>query len=216
VPRAGLTPDLVARAAADLADAHGWEQLTLAAVAARLGVRRPSLYKHVESLAALRRAVSRVAVTELRDRITTAVAGRSGTDALQQLAAAYRRYAHQHPGRYAASVLAPAPGDQEHARLGDAIISTLAAVLRGYHIGDGPADESVLHAIRALRALLHGFVALEAAGGYALALDLDESYRRLVDGFDAALRRQADEAAGAAGAAEAAVAAEARAAGGAG
>jgi AcrR family transcriptional regulator len=201
VPRAGLTPDLVARTAADLADTHGWEQLTLAAVAARLGVRQPSLYKHVESLAALRRAVSRLAVTELQERVTTAVAGRSGTDALQHLAVAYRQYARQHPGRYAASVLAPAPGDEEHARVGDAIIGTLAAVLRGYRIGDGPADESVLHAIRALRALLHGFVALEAAGGYALALDLDESYRRLVDGFDAALRRQADQTAD--GAAEA-------------
>jgi AcrR family transcriptional regulator len=193
VPRAGLTPDRVARAAADLADERGWEQLTLAAVADSLGVRQPSLYKHVASLAALRRMVSRLAVTELGERLMSAVAGRSGTDALQQLAAAYRRYAHERPGRYAASVVAPAPGDDEHARVGEAIIATIAAVLRGYHIGDGSADESVLHAIRALRAVLHGFVALEAAGGYALALDLDESYRRLVDGFDAALRRQAEQ-----------------------
>lgn len=196
MPRAGLTPDRVARAAADLADAHGWEQLTLAAVADSLGVRQPSLYKHVESIAALRRMVSRLAVTELRERLGAAVAGRSGGDALQHLATAYREYAHERPGRYAASVVAPAPGDVEHARIGEAVIATLAAVLRGYHIGDGPTDEPVLHAIRGLRAMLHGFVALEAAGGYALALDLDESYRRLVDGFDAALRRQSDQAEG--------------------
>ena len=30
---------------------------------------------------------------------------------------------------------------------------------------------------------MHGFVSLEAAGGFALPQDLDESYRRLVDGF---------------------------------
>ena len=195
MPRAGLTPAVVADTAALLADEAGWEQLTLAAVATRLGVRQPSLYKHVASLAALRRAVSLLAVTELGERLVRAVAGRSGSDALRHLADAYRTYAHAHPGRYAASVVAPAPGDERHAQVGEAIIATLAAVLRSYRIGDGPSDESVLHAIRALRAMLHGFVALEAAGGFALALDLDESYRRLVDGLDAALRRQGDEAA---------------------
>lgn len=191
MPRAGLTPGTVTDAAAELADVHGWQQLTLAAVAARLGVRQPSLYKHVASLAALRRAVSLSAGTELNDRLTQAVAGRAGPDALAQLAGAYRDYAHAHPGRYAASVVSPAPGDDEHTRVGQAILATLTAVLRGYGFSDDPDDEDALHAIRALRALLHGFVALESAGGFALALDLDESYARLVAGFDTALRARA-------------------------
>ena len=41
----------------------------------------------------------------------------------------------------------------------------------------------MVHAIRGLRALMHGFVSLEAAGGFAMPLDLDESYHRLVEGF---------------------------------
>ena len=48
---------------------------------------------------------------------------------------------------------------------------------------------TTIHAIRGLRALLHGFVALEAAGGFAMPQDLDESYRRMVDGFAAGLAR---------------------------
>lgn len=187
MPRAGLTRLVVAVAAADLADESGWHELTLAAVAQRLGVRQPSLYKHVESAAALRREVSVLAVADLARVLTAAVAGRSGVDALQSLADAYRRYAHRHPGRYAAGVVAPSAGDAEHVRLAEEIITALGAVLHGYRI-DG---DDALHAIRALRALLHGFVALEAAGGFALALDLDESYRRVIAGFDAALREQA-------------------------
>lgn len=189
MPRAGLTPEVVARAAADLADEHGWPQLTLAAVATTLGVRQPSLYKHVASLAALRRAVSLQAVTELGERLTVAAAGRAGPDALTHLAAAYRNYAHAHPGRYAASVVAPADGDEDHIRAGQGILATLSAVLRGYGITHDSDD--ALHAIRAFRSLLHGFVALESAGGFALALDLDESFARLVAGFDTALRERA-------------------------
>jgi len=228
VPRAGLSTAVVVGTAAELADEAGWDQLTLAAVAARLSVRQPSLYKHIGSLAELRRAVSVLAVTEIGDRLVVAVAGRSGVDALTHLAIAYRGYAHRHPGRYAASVIAPAPGDREHTRVADGVLRTLAAVLRGYGFpdiagnvvreveragddevgapgdapagdtidggkGDGPASASpadTLHAIRGLRAMLHGFVALEAAGGFGMPLDLDVSYRRLVAGLDAALTRQ--------------------------
>ena len=183
--RAGLTPAVVTLAAADLADAHGWQQLTLAAVAAELGVKQPSLYKHVASLAALRQAVSLLAVRELGDRLGVAVAGRAGPDALTEIAAAYRSYSRGHPGRYSASVVAPHDGDTEHVRASQAVLATLAAVLHGYGITD---DQEVLHAIRAMRALLHGFVALESTGGFVLELDLDESFTRMVAGFDTSLR----------------------------
>jgi hypothetical protein len=44
-----------------------------------------------------------------------------------------------------------------------------------------------VHAARGLRSALHGFVTLEAGGGFGFPLDLDDSYDRLVrtlaDGF---------------------------------
>ncbi len=186
MPRAGLSSQVVTRAAADLADEHGWAQLTLAAVAARLGVRQPSVYKHVASLAALRGAVSRQALTELGEALGVAVAGRAGPEALTHLAVAYRDYAHTHPGRYAASVVAPAAEDEDHLRISRGVLNSLTAVLRGY--GIAADSDAAVHAIRALRSLLHGFVDLESAGGFALALDLDDSFSRMVAGFDTALR----------------------------
>lgn len=184
--RAGLTPAVVTLAAADLADAHGWQQLTLAAVAEELGVRQPSLYKHISSLASLRQAVSQLAITELAARLGTAIAGRAGFDALTSLSQAYRSYALQHPGRYQASVIAPREDDEEHVRVSEALLATLAAVLRGYGITE---RANALHEIRSLRALLHGFVSLETQGGFGLDLDTGESFSRLITGFDHALRR---------------------------
>jgi len=53
----------------------------------------------------------------------------------------------------------------------------------------GLEDEEALHATRCLRAAVHGFATLEAAGGFGLALDTNESFRRLVRTFIGGLRR---------------------------
>ena len=44
---------------------------------------------------------------------------------------------------------------------------------------DLDGDEAV-HAARAFRSAVHGFVALEAAGGFGIPVDLDASFDRLV------------------------------------
>jgi len=65
MPRAGLTGDRVVEEAAQMADDVGLGQLTLAALAERLGVRQPSLYKHIDSMAGLQRSISGRAKVEL-------------------------------------------------------------------------------------------------------------------------------------------------------
>ena len=184
MPRAGLTPDLVVSEAARIADQTGYEGLTLAAVAQRFGVAVPSLYKHVPGLEALRRSVAALAIRELGRALNDAVrdAGRHGV--LVAMAHAYRRYARSHPGRYAATLRAPGPGEPEAVEATDAALQTVFSVLAGYGL-HGP---DAIDATRALRSALHGFVDLEAAGGFGLPQDVDRSFDRLVEVLDAALR----------------------------
>ena len=59
----------------------------------------------------------------------------------------------------------------------------LSAVLRAWHL----EDEELLHAVRVIRSGLHGFVSLEANGGFALPLDLDRSFERLIETLAAGL-----------------------------
>ncbi len=119
MPRAGLSRAVIAGDAAELADESGWDQLTLAAVAARFGVRQPSLYKHVAGLGELRRDVSVLAAQELHHELTAAAVGKSGADALHAMAGAYRTFAKKHPGRYEACVIAPPPGDIEYQQVAE-------------------------------------------------------------------------------------------------
>jgi len=189
VPRAGLTTSKVVEQAARLADELGWQNLSLAVLAERCGVKQPSLYKHIASLEALRIEVSALALRELGAAMTGAVLGKAGRDALVAMAAAYRDYAQQHPGRYAATVAAPSGEHLGQSQAAADVLRVVEATLAGY----GLTGDDAVDAARALRAALHGFVHLEAHHGFGLPTDVDRSYRRLVAGIDATMTSWADE-----------------------
>ena len=176
MPRAGLDTDRVVDAAATIADADGLDAVTLARVAGGLGVRAPSLYNHVDGRAGLLRALALRGVRELTAALREAAIGRSGPDALAATARAYRAYAVAHPGLYAASVAAPAPDDAEHLAAAGETVDVVYAVLRGWQL----AGDDAVHAARAFRSAIHGFVLLEATGGFGIPVDVDTSFERLV------------------------------------
>jgi AcrR family transcriptional regulator len=178
VPRAGLNQASVVAAAAALADEIGYPALTMGLVAERLGVRTPSLYKHVAGLAELGHGIATLAMTEAAEAIRDAVSGRSGRDALDAMCRAYRDYVLHHPGRYAATTGEPATGPADPLALaGERAIGAIAAVLRGYRIPAGEMD----HALRTLRSLLHGFATLQAANGFQWDADAEQSFTWLID-----------------------------------
>jgi len=184
MPRAGLSTAAVVAAAAEIADAEGLDRLTLARVAAAAGVRTPSLYNHVESLDDVRRRVALLALRDLADALRDAAVGRAGDDALAAMADAYRAYARRHPGRYAATQRAPAEGDEAMRAAAAGAVDVVLAILRGY----GLEGDDAIHAARTVRSALHGFVTLEAGGGFGIPVDLDESYERMVRALARGLR----------------------------
>jgi AcrR family transcriptional regulator len=184
MPRAGLDAAAVVDAAARLVDADGLDALSLSRVAASLGVRSPSLYSHVDGLEDLRRRLGAQGGRELAEAMGRAAAGRAPSDALFAVADAYLAYARAHPGRYAAAQRArELSGSAEAVAAGGAAVEVVLAVLRGY----GIEGDDALHVTRTIRAALHGFVLLEADGGFALDLSLDESFSRMVATLDRGL-----------------------------
>ncbi len=183
MPRAGLTQLRVVLEAEALADEVGLPGLTLVALAGRLGVRMPSLYKHIDGMDALQRDLAVRAKTELAAVLARAAVGRAGTDALRAMSDTYRAWALRHPGRYAATVPAPDPDDAENVQASNAIVAIALDVLAGF----GLAGDAAIDATRALRAALHGFVSLERAGGFGLPADINRSFDRLVSALAAAI-----------------------------
>ncbi|MGV9500446.1 TetR/AcrR family transcriptional regulator [Streptomyces sp. NPDC003642] len=177
MPRAGLTPDRLVAAAADLADEAGFEHVTLSALARRFGVKDASLYSHVRSLRDLRTRMALLAGGEMIDRIAAAVAGRTGRDALAAFAGAYRAYALEHPGRYAATQL---PLDE--ALVGDSpALRRTAEVTYGMLRAYGLEEPDLTDAVRLLRSAFHGYCALESSGAFGAPRDVQASWDKSVD-----------------------------------
>ena len=196
VPRAGLSSDDVVAAAAELADEAGYTELSMGLVAQRLGIRTPSLYKHVDDLADLRRRVATQAVTELGEAVRDALQGRSGLDALTAMLTAIRDYVTVHPGRYAATTGQQLTGrDDPLVTATSRLLGSIGAMLRGYGIGDTDVD----HAIRTLRCTIHGFAALQAADGFQWNADPDETFDWMIRFLDRGLRAMCPPAGNAVG-----------------
>ena len=178
----GLTPDRVVAAAVELADKKGLGELTLADLAERLGVRVPSLYKHIDGLDDLRLLIAHVGMTNLASVLSRAADGRQGRDALVSIAQAYRRFARVHPGQYQALIRPPVAGDK-HSEQAQKVVDLLTRVVGDYKLG---AEDSV-HAVRSIRAALHGFVSLEAVDGYGRSATVEASFYSMIAMIDRAL-----------------------------
>ena len=179
--RAGLDPTSVTVAGADLVDEIGFDRLSMGLLAERLGVKTPSLYKHVANQADLAHRIAILAMDELADAIRDAIQGRSGREALVAGADAMRTYVRTHPGRYAAgnAALMTGPDDPLIAASGR-VIDSWAAMLHGY--GLDPAEQ--IHALRMLRSLLHGFASLEAVGSFQRDTNVDDSFTWMLSFLD--------------------------------
>jgi AcrR family transcriptional regulator len=184
MPRAGLTTSRVVEEAENVADECGFENLTLAAVAPRLGVRMPSLYKHIAGIDELRQLMSVHAKNETADVLARAAVGKSGSQALRSMLGAWRTWAKAHPGRYAATVRAPDKDEVEDTEASNGVLDIVYAALADYRL---ERDDAV-NAVRLLRAHFHGFVSLERVEGFKFPNDIDHSFELLIGALDQILR----------------------------
>jgi AcrR family transcriptional regulator len=159
----------IVAAARELLEAEGPEGLSMRRVAERIGIRAPSIYKHLPDKQALEAALISAGFEEWADAFEAAV--READDPLEALTHAYREYALRHPHLYRLMTERPlarqhlAPGVEERAAA--QIVDTL-----------GDPDSA-----RAMWAFAHGMTILELNGRFPPGADLDAAWTRGVAAF---------------------------------
>jgi AcrR family transcriptional regulator len=153
-------------AARRLLEAEGESALSMRRIAAELGIRAPSLYKHIADKSEVEVAL----IAEGLQELGQALAAASPSPAA--MAAAYRRYATKHPHLYVLMTQRPLPRDRLPAGLEEQAASPLRAAL---------ADE---HRARAAWAAAHGLAILELNGRFPPGADLDAAWRAMVAAFE--------------------------------
>ena len=182
-PRNGINLHKILLAATEIIDTNGLNELTLTSLAQKLDIRSPSLYNHFDGLPDIRRLLSIYGLEQLLSALMRAAVGRSGDEAIREMAKAYISFARAHPGLYEVTFIAPAYIDDDLQKVGQEIVDLVTQVLEAYQM----EKSDTIHIARALRSLLHGFASLEQRGGFGMPIDLDDSFKHMVDTFLAGL-----------------------------
>jgi len=181
-PRTSI--DEIVRVGREVLDADGIEGLTMQRVATLVGVRAPSLYKHVRDRAALVRLIAGDYAEELGTALDAAAASNDPVVDLRAIAVAFRDYAHAHPGAYAL-LFTRVPDTWRLAIEEEPARGTFTALFRTVGALAGP--DHLLEASRTVVAWASGFVGMELAGAFRLGGDVDAAYaygvERLIDGI---------------------------------
>lgn len=172
--RARTSRSAIIAAARDLLEEGGLEAVSMAAVAGRVGVKAPSLYRHVRDRNELLGAVATDVAVDLGQTLARAT-GASQADPsarLPALAAAYRAFATSKPRAaallFAGVTASAAPTPEAQAEAARPILEVAEAIV-------GPAG--ALAAARVLVAFAHGFTSMESAGAFQFGGDVNEAYR---------------------------------------
>jgi len=168
---ASSAPELSPRArqivgvARELLEAEGSEALSMRRLAERLGIRAPSIYKHLPDKQALENALISAGFEEQAELFEAAVAGSS--DPVSALSHAYREFARRHPHLY--RLMTERPLDRSHLVPG---VEERAG---------GPVVEAFgrnADLARAAWAFAHGMTILELNKRFPADADLDAAWKQ--------------------------------------
>ena len=170
--RARTSYDDIVAAGRDLLEAGGLDAVTMLAVAERVGVRAPSLYKRFADRGALIAAIGGAALNDLVDELEPMTRDPDPGAALVRIAVAYRAFAQRNPRAYELLFMNLPGGSRPPAEL------TAAASEPLLHVTERlVGSEGALEAARLVTAFAHGFVSMEITGAFRLGGDVDEAYR---------------------------------------
>ncbi|WBB58711.1 WHG domain-containing protein [Streptomyces sp. WMMC500] len=155
----------------ELLEVRGQQGLTMQNVAERVGVRAPSLYKHVDNRASLLAAVAEATLGDL-------VALLESTDgSLEELAHAYRRFARDRPEGFRLMNSTHAPTQ--------ALVRVAGPVLIAAR--DLVGEQEAQDAARLMLAWAIGFMDMELNGVFRLGGDVDGAFAYGLAGIRRAL-----------------------------
>lgn len=164
-------PEIIA-AGRDLLELGGPKTVTMQAVAQRVGVRAPSLYKRVRDRDALIKLVAEATADELGARLEASDAALAG------LARTYREFARERPEGF--RLLFAVEGVAEPLRRISAPVLRAARELVG--------EDRALDAARLLTAWATGFISMELSGAFRLGGDIDGAFEFGLERIEAGLR----------------------------
>lgn len=171
--KAGLDRKKIIKTAAEIADEKGSADVSLKELAAELGIKSPSLYKHFSGgLDELNKELMLYGWRTLEGELINAVTGRAKDDAIVSFCHAYRDFVAKHKGLFEAMQWYNMHQSEEHLQATEKIVAVLFQALDAY----GLTEEQKIHTVRMLRGFIQGFTTIESNGGFGGVVPPDASF----------------------------------------
>ncbi len=186
VQKRNLTKEKIIQTAFSLADEIGLNQITYQKIAEKLNIKYPSLYNHFTNIEELKIKMTIYFLNNLNSKLMERLICKNGEEAIREFSYVYRDFAFENKTGYRLYVNIPSTEDDEVKRLAKETSDIIHKVLDYYS-----KDKTfVVHKSRALRSLLHGFVSLSSHGYFQNPVNLEESFKLMIDDFILSLTRK--------------------------
>jgi AcrR family transcriptional regulator len=180
-----LTKEKIIKIAFSLADEIGINQVTFQKIAKELNIKYQSLYNHFTNMDNLKTEMTVYFLNELNLKLMQRLVGKSGEDAIREYAYIYKKFAFENNAAYGLFISIPSTENTELFRLAKETSHIIPKLLEFYI-----KDEVILvHKSRTLRSLLHGFVSLYTFGYFQGKINIEESFRVMIDDFILSLKK---------------------------
>jgi len=163
-----------------LIERDGVEYLSLGNVASELGIKAPSLYRHIESKSALLQAVIEHTYLSLFSAYDEALenASEDPAEQLLKLVLAQYNFAHTNPNTYMLAYAAQNPDLRADPQM---LLERAITVQK--IIVQISGEEKSLPALRGLLAVTHGYIMLELNGQFQRGGDLSLTFEEIVKAY---------------------------------
>lgn len=176
----GVNREIVIQTAVELAEKNGLNTFSMHQLAAELGIKTASLYKHVSGLNDVITELGRYALKLLREEELKVIEGLKGDEAVFAFAAAYRSFAQKHPELYRTILNMQHMSNDALERETVVLADSVMDVLKDYDLNEAER----MHWQRILRSIMHGFISHEEAGYFIhFAPDKEDTYLLAIQCF---------------------------------
>lgn len=177
MPRVGLDKEKVIIKAAQIADEKGLSNLSLKVLAQELGIKSPSLYKHISGIEELHTELMIYGWKQLELAIIDQVMGKAKDEAVHAMCDAYYYFAMEHPGVYESMQWYNRYSSEKNKNATDGIYKITGKIFEPYYL----TKEQRMHLVRTFRGFLQGYLTIAIHNGFGATAPVKDSFDVSVD-----------------------------------
>ncbi len=173
MPRTGLSKEEITEKAAALANEKGLSYLSVTTLADFLGIKKPSLYNHMNTIDDIRRNIMIYGWRTVSEELTSGICSEEPKENLMEYGRRFYKFAMDNPGVFEAMLW--------YNNYSDETLLSAAECLYTFFFNQtdnlGIDHEVANHLLRTYRAFLEGFIMLQIHNSLGNPISIDESFR---------------------------------------